>query len=244
MMNDNELIKKRLFELSRRSYERGYTVYSDFLSIDEAGILFEQKYNAPFHLFGGYENAERTIAAFGDEENCYPIVCIKIEPVNQKFADKLSHRDFLGSLMNLGIERSTLGDIVINNNCAYLFCLEKISDYIINELDRVKHTSVKCSVCESVPQFLSEPPEEEKITVSSIRVDTVSAAVFNLSRNSVTQLVNQQKVFINSKTIYKDSVLLKENDRVTIRGYGKYIFTCIYNETKKHKQLIGVRVYR
>ena len=116
MMNDNELIKKRLFELSRRSYERGYTVYSDFLSIDEAGILFEQKYDAPFNLFGGYENAERTIAAFGDEENCYPIVCIKIEPVNQKFADKLSHRDFLGSLMNLGIERSTLGDIVINNN--------------------------------------------------------------------------------------------------------------------------------
>ena len=54
----------------------------------------------------------------------------------------------------------------------------------------------------------------------------------------------QQKVFINSKTIYKDSVLLKENDSVTIRGYGKYIFTCIYNETKKHKQLIGVRVYR
>lgn len=244
MMNDNELIKKRLFELSRRAYERGYTVYSDFLSIDEAGILFEQKYDAPFHLFGGYENAERTIAAFGDEEDCYPIVCIKIEPVNQKFADKLSHRDFLGSLMNLGIERSTLGDIVINNNCAYLFCLEKISDYIINELDRVKHTSVKCSVCERVPQFLSVPPEEEKITVSSIRVDTVSAAVFNLSRNAVTQLVNQQKVFINSKTIYKDSVLLKENDRVTIRGYGKYIFTCIYSETKKHKQLIGVRVYR
>lgn len=244
MMNDNELIKKRLFELSRRSYERGYTVYSDFLSIDEAGLLFEQKYDAPFHLFGGYENAERTIAAFGDEENCYPIVCIKIEPVNKKFADKLSHRDFLGSLMNLGIERSTLGDIVINDNGAYLFCLKKISDYIINELDRVKHTSVKCSVCESVPQFLSEPPGEEKITVSSIRVDTVSAAVFNLSRNAVTQLVNQQKVFINSKTVYKDSVLLKENDRVTIRGCGKYIFTCIYNETKKHKQLIGVRIYR
>ena len=244
MMNDNELIKKRLFELSHRSYERGYTVYSDFLSIDEAGLLFEQKYDAPFHLFGGYENAERTIAAFGDEEDCYPVVCIKIEPVNKKFADKLSHRDFLGSLMNLGIERSTLGDIVINDNGAYLFCLEKISDYIINELDRVKHTSVKCSVCESVPQFLSEPPEEEKITVSSIRVDTVSAAVFNLSRNAVTQLVNQQKVFINSKTIYKDSVLLKENDRVTIRGCGKYIFTRIYNETKKHKQLIGVRVYR
>lgn len=244
MMNDNELIKKRLLELSRRSYERGYTVYSDFLSIDEAGLLFEQKYDAPFHLFGGYENAERTIAAFGDEEDCYPIVCIKIEPVNKKFADKLSHRDFLGSLMNLGIERSTLGDIVINDNGAYLFCLEKISDYIIIELDRVKHTSVKCSVCESVPQFLSEQPEEEKITVSSIRVDTVSAAVFNLSRSAVTQLINQQKVFINSKTIYKDSVLLKENDRVTIRGCGKYIFTCIYNETKKHKQLIGVRVYR
>lgn len=244
MMNDNEMIKKRLYELSRRAYERGYTVYSDFLSIDEAGLLFTQEYDAPFHLFGGYENAERVVTAFGDDAYGYPIVCVKIEPVSQKFADKLSHRDFLGSLMNLGIERDTLGDIAIKDNCAYLFCLDKISDYIINELNRVKHTNVKCSICESVPEFLTEPPEEEKITVSSIRVDTVSAAVFNLSRNAVTQLVNQQRVFINSKTIYKDSVLLKENDRVTIRGCGKYIFTGVYNETKKHKQLIGIRVYR
>lgn len=243
-MNENEALKKRYRELSRRAYERGYTVYSDFLNEEESGAIFSQEYDTPFFLYGGYDAAERVIAAFGDEAYAYPIDCIKIEPTNPKFADKLTHRDFLGSLMNLGIERDTLGDIVIKDNTAYLFCLSKISEYIIYELDRVKHTNVKCSICDSVPQFLNELPDEEKITVSSLRVDTVSAAVFNLSRNAMTQLVNQQRVFINSKTIYKDSVLLKDNDRVSVRGYGKFIFTKVYNETKKHKQLIGIRIYK
>ncbi|WP_177917601.1 YlmH/Sll1252 family protein [uncultured Eubacterium sp.] len=243
-MNDIDLTKKRLCELSHRAYERGYTVYSDFLNEEEAGLLFSQEYDTEFNLFGGYDSAERVVAAFGDEAYSYPIVCIKISPVNAKFADKLSHRDFLGSLMNLGIERDTLGDIVTKDNCAYLFCLEKIAEYIIKELDRVKHTNVKCSICDTIPDFLCELPDEEKITVSSVRVDTVSSAVFNISRNTMSQLVNQQRVFINSKLIYKDSVLLKDNDKVSIRGYGKYIFCKVYNETRKHKQLIGIRQYK
>lgn len=246
-MNENELVIKRFCELSTRAYERGYTTYTNFLNADEIGILYscKAKLKTNYVLNGGYDNAERCVACFcEDSEDFPPIICIKIEPVQQKFADKLSHRDFLGSLMNLGIEREMLGDILIKDNTGYVFCLDKISDYIINELDRIKHTSVKCSKCDIIPDFINTLPDEEEYIVSSIRVDTVASAVFKISRNAVSQLVNQGNVYINSRTIYKDSILLKPNDVVTLRGYGKFIYSRSINETKKHKLIIGIRVYK
>lgn len=243
-MNDKELLKNRFLELSNRAYERNYTTFSDFLNCDEINILYETKLQTPFHVFGGYNNAERCVASFGNKVSYYPIKCVKSQPVQQKFADKLGHRDFLGALMNLGIERHTIGDIIIYDNCAYIFCVEKIANYISSELKRVKHTVVKNFITENIPEFLNNLPDEENITVSSIRVDTVTSSVFNLSRNAVSQLINRQMIFINSRTIYKDSILLKQNDVISVRGHGKYIFCKVINETKKHKQLISVRIYK
>lgn len=246
-MNENELKIKRYCELSTRAFERGYTTYTNFLNADEAALLFasREKLKTGFVLNGGYENAQRCVACFCEKgEDFPPIICIKIEPVQQKFADTLSHRDFLGSLMNLGIEREMLGDILIKDNTGYLFCLDKISDYIISELDRIKHTSVKCTICTQIPEFINELPDEEEYIVSSLRVDVVTASVFKISRNAVSQLVNQGNVFINSRTIYKDAVLLKPDDVVSVRGYGKFIYSRNINETKKHKIIIGIRLYK
>lgn len=242
-MNEQELFKKRINELSNRAFQKGFTTYSNFLNMDEISIIVSLDLSSSYKLFGGYENGERCVCAFGDEP-IFPITCIEIKPSQQKFADKLSHRDFLGALMNLGIEREMLGDIRIKDNIGYLFCLNKISDYIIDSLDRIKHTTVKCKIIEQVPDFLNELPEAEEIIVSSIRVDTVVAKVFNMSRNAVSQLVNQQKIFINSRLIYKDSILLKENDIVSVRGLGKFIYEEAINETKKHKIVISVRKYK
>lgn len=242
-MNEQELFKKRINELANRSFQRGYTTYSNFLNMDEISTLLSCDIVCNYKLFGGYENAERCVCAFGGDE-LFPITCIEIKPSQQKFADKLTHRDFLGSLMNLGIEREMLGDIRIKDNIGYLFCLDKISNYIVDSLDRIKHTTVKCKEIYEIPDFLNELPEAEEIIVSSIRVDTVVAKVLNMSRNAVSQLVNQQKIFINSKVIYKDSILLKENDIVSVRGFGKFIYVEPVNETKKHKIVVSVRIYK
>lgn len=246
-MNDNELVIKRFCELSTRAYERGYTTYTNFLNADEIGILYSSKakLKTNYVLNGGYDNAERCVACFCDKgEDFPPIICIKIEPLQQKFADRLSHRDFLGSLMNLGIEREMLGDILIKDNIGYVFCLDKISDYIISELDKIKHTSVQCSKCDVVPDFINTLPDEEEYIVSSIRVDTVASAVFKISRNAISQMINQGNVYINSRPIYKDAILLKNGDTVTVRGKGKFIFSRIINETKKHKIVAGIMVYK
>ena len=244
-MENETLLKKRLAELSHRAFERGYTTYSTFLNLQEISILKSLKLESKYILFGGYENADRCVASFSnDEVYSYPIVCIKIEPLQQKFSDKLTHRDFLGALMNLGIEREMLGDIKILNNEGYLFCLDKISQYIVDNLSSIKHTSVKCKIIDDIPELFNQLPDEEEYIVSSLRIDTVVSAVFKMSRNSASQLINQEKIFINSKTVYKDSVQLKEGDVVSVRGYGKFIYSQTVNETRKHKMVVAIRLYR
>ena len=244
-MENETLLKKRLAELSHRAFEGGYTTYSTFLNLQEISILKSLKLESKYILFGGYENADRCVASFSnDEVYSYPIVCIKIEPLQQKFSDKLTHRDFLGALMNLGIEREMLGDIKILNNEGYLFCLDKISRYIVDNLSSIKHTSVKCKIIDDIPELFNQLPDEEEYIVSSLRIDTVVSAVFKMSRNSASQLINQEKIFINSKTVYKDSVQLKEGDVVSVRGYGKFIYSQTVNETRKHKMVVAIRLYR
>lgn len=244
-MENETLLKKRLTELSHRAFERGYTTYSTFLNLQEISILKALKLDSKYSLFGGYENADRCVAAFSnDEVYSYPIVCIKIEPLQQKFSDKLTHRDFLGALMNLGIEREMLGDIKILNNEGYLFCLDKISQYIVDSLSSIKHTSVKCKIIDDIPELFNQLPDEEEYIVSSLRIDAVVSAVFKMSRNSASQLINQEKIFVNSKTVYKDSVQLKEGDVVSVRGYGKFIYSQTVNETRKHKMVVAIRLYR
>ena len=244
-MENETLLKKRLTELSHRAFERSYTTYSTFLNLQEISILKSLKVDSKYSLFGGYENADRCVAAFSNDEiYSYPIVCIKIKPLQQKFSDKLTHRDFLGALMNLGIERGMLGDIKIINNEGYLFCLDKISQYIVDNLSSIKHTSVKCKIIDDIPELFNQIPDEEEYIVSSLRIDTVVSAVFKMSRNSASQLINQEKIFINSKTVYKDSVQLKEGDVISVRGYGKFIYSQTVNETRKHKMVVAIRLYR
>lgn len=244
-MNENELTKKRLTELSHRAFERGYTTFSDFLNLEEISLLKSLHTESEYNLYGGYDNADRCVASFGEcEEYQYPISCIKIEPANQKFADELGHRDFLGALMNLGINRSTLGDIIVTNNTGYLFCLNSIKEYILQNLDRIKHTTVRCTESVLPAEIAEKKPEPIELTVSSQRVDITVAAVFKLSRNAVTQLVNQEKVFINSKIAYKESLTLKSGDIVSVRGKGKFIFDGEIRQTKKNKSVIGIRLYK
>ena len=243
-MNDKELLEKRLSELYQRAYERGFNTFSDFLNMDEQSTA--ASLNLPCISFGGYEGAERVVIGFGEDisNNDFPICCIKIEPLLQKFADKLSHRDFLGSLMNLGINRSTLGDIIINENSGYLFCLESISDYIIENLSRVKHTSVKCERIIALDEIKIKEPEEKETIVSSLRADAVISSVYKLSRNETSELFSKDLVFINSRAVTKPSVFLKENDVISVRHKGRFIFVQELRKTKKDRIVVEIKLYK
>jgi len=243
-MKDKELLENRLLELNSRAYERGYNTFSDFLNMDEQSTA--SALNLPCSAFGGYENAERVVLGFGEDikSEDYPICCIEIVPLQQKFADKLSHRDFLGSLTNLGINRNTLGDIIINENCGYLFCLKGISEYITDNLTRVKHTTVNCKVISIDSELKINEPEVKETIVSSLRADSVISSVYKLSRNETAELFGKDLVFINSKAVKKTSTLLKENDIVSVRHKGRFIFCGELRKTKKDRIVVSVMIYK
>lgn len=241
-----EDIEKRFLELADRAEERFYTTFTDFLNMEEQSILNNARINTPHNLFGGYDMAERCIAGFGENSEYaeFPISIIKIEPLQQKFADKLSHRDFLGSLMGLGIKRELLGDIVISDNVGYLFCIDSIASYIEQNLDKVKHTSVKCKIVDELPKTAIKEPEEIKINVSSLRLDVVVAGVYNFSRNEVKEHFVARKIYVNSKLTENFSQVVKSGDVVSVRGYGRFVYCDTLGKTKKNRLFISVKVYR
>ena len=240
--------QKRFQELADRSNEKGYAIYSDFLGIAEISELCAMRFSVPVTLWGGYENAERCVACFGDREyfadkSDYPIKCILIKPVNQKFADTLSHRDFLGSLMGLGIRREVLGDIIISQNCGYLFCLDTISDYIIQNLTQVRHTTVNCELADNIPTDALPQPENREIIVSSERLDVIVSAIYNLSRSQVLPVFHTEKVFVNGVIKTSPSATLNIGDKVSVRGFGRFIYNGVLRHTKKDRLVISVGVF-
>ena len=120
MTKEEQQLEKRFLELGEQAWQRGTAVYSDFLNLNELNIFQEVRPKLP-HLetesFGGYELAERQIAVFRPEAPLFctepPIACLRITPLQEKFAEALTHRDYLGAVLNLGLQRSCLGDILV-----------------------------------------------------------------------------------------------------------------------------------
>lgn len=138
MDGEELLFRKRLEELANRSYANQQYLFTGFLSAAELDIYYQMEHELSYAsavLFGGTNDCERVMLRFGSEALCgyeesFPIACVAIVPLLEKFGEVLSHRDYLGALMNLGIERSTLGDIIIEGKHAFLFCTEQMAPYI------------------------------------------------------------------------------------------------------------------
>ncbi len=246
-MENLELTANRLSELAARAEKRGIWVYSEFLTLAEQNIALSLKLRCPFELWGGVPEAERKIACFGSEDLCGwrqepPVVCVKLQPASQKFAEPLSHRDFLGSLMALGIRREVLGDIIITENTGYLLCLESIAGYVADSLTRVRHTAVRCSLSEP-PAKPAEKPEQTELVVASERLDALVAAVFHLSRSQAQELVASERVFLSGYLASNPSVQVPVNTVVSVRGIGRFIYQGIMRETKKGRIRVIVCIY-
>ncbi len=249
-MEKQELFKKRMLELSKKAYYRGILTYSDFLDLNEQNILhslsFQDK-GVQVLLFGGYDTAERQMAAFVSDALCcnedYPITCIKISPLNKKFSDSLTHRDYLGSILNLGIERCKIGDILVEDNSAFVFCHTSMADFLITEICRIKHTPVKVEVIEDKNQFPNPKRDEISGTVASPRLDSIIGLAFHTSRSSMISYIEGGKVFINGKSVVSNAYVLKEGDIVSVRGKGKFQFDSITNKTKKNRYHVVLYKY-
>jgi RNA-binding protein YlmH len=226
--------------------------FTDFLGLSEQDVFRRMEHELRFagwKLWGGAEEADRVLVRFGSPEALgyeedFPIVCIHMQPKNGKFADTLTHRDFLGALMHLGIERTTLGDILVKDKEGYLFCLERVADFICTGLDQVRHTHVSCNVVSSDMQIPKEEPIPEEYLVTSERIDGVIAKVYGLSRSDVMKLFGSGRVYLNGRLTESHARQLQLGEVVNARGFGKFIYDGQVRESKKGKLYVRVKRYK
>lgn len=250
MQKEEFMLQKRLIELSKTAYRRGIVTYSDFLNLNELNILHttpRSEFDTPYETYGGYNDSERQMAAFLPDAlyytHFYPIQILTIEPLQKKFAESLTHRDYLGAILNLGIERSKIGDIIVMEQCAYLFVHESLADFICSDLTRIRHTSVM--VTKKDAEDFSYTPKYEEITgtVASVRLDSLLSLAFNSSRSKLVALIEGGKVFTNGKLMTTNSYQVKEGDIISVRQMGRFKYNGILSQTKKGRYYVSLYKY-
>ena len=251
MHEDYTLIQKRFLELAKKSYNSGIYTFTDFLGLSEQSAFLEvakELSGIPYTLFGGAEGCERVMVRFGSEELCgyeqpYPITTLLCRPLAEKFAEKLTHRDYLGSILNLGIDRAVLGDIVITDEGTFIFVKDGMADFIADGLSRVRRTSVTCRISDSLPEGDLYKTREIRVQAVGERIDAIVAKVFGLSRDEAAALFSRGLVFISGKCCESTSHRLKEGDIISVRGHGRFIYRGIDSHTKKGKLNIIIEQY-
>ncbi len=198
-----------------------------------------------FSIFGGAQSSERQMIGFAPnymelDKIDFPISVILVK-YNVRFSKTLTHRDFLGSVLGLGIERYNIGDIILTEEGALIFIFKNMVDYVCSNLEKVSSTKVLAELKDITQiKMPTENKEEKRITVSSLRLDSVISSVFNFSRSKSSQLIESEKVFINWISATSVSKTVTENDIITIRGFGRIIINEILGRTKKDRILLSV----
>lgn len=250
MQKEELMLQKRLIELSKLAYQRSIVTFSDFLNLNELNILHtipKTERHTSYVTFGGYDYSERQMVAFLPDALCYeyeyPISILKISPLQKKFSDKLSHRDYLGAILNLGIERCKIGDILVKEESAILFIHQSLESFLMDELRRIKHTSVM-TVVEDARDFHYKPSTKEiKGSVSSLRLDSLLALAFSSSRSKLVTFIEGGKVFVNGKLITSNGYQIKENDIISVRGLGRFRYLGTMSQTKKGRNYVTIELY-
>ena len=238
--------EKRFQELARRAALAGRTGYSRFIepALMETARKCAREAGCTVEFSGGYPGAERTVAAFVAEGDAaeYPIVCLDIM-WNTRFS-AVGHRDLLGAVMGLGLERDAIGDIAPGaaDGRAYLFVHRDVADYIRANLESAGRAALKVENMDAPPVLREPEGTQLRATVSSERLDAVLAAGLKLSRGEAQRLIESGLVKRNHAPELRGDVHLEEGDLLSVRGYGRMKILEFEGRTRKGR--LAVRLFR
>ncbi|MGE5629642.1 MAG: RNA-binding protein [Caulobacteraceae bacterium] len=239
----NELLEYA--EACGRSYSLKSTDFLDPRQQKIADTILSKCDGIGFEFYGGTENSERCICMVFSEDyelddDNLPISILLINWNADK--KKLTHRDFLGSILGSGIKREKIGDIILDDGKAYAVCLSDISQYLLYNLNKVGNTPVTVSIAEELQQ------KEEKLktittTVASLRLDSVISSGFGISRAKAVDAIKGGKVKLNWEFVESPSKEVKESDVISLRGRGRIILEGVAGTTKKDREKIVIKKY-
>lgn len=252
LTQDDRYLLARVADAFRTADSNGRPKYTGFLDERQQDLVKAFAAQQHFHqylFFGGFESAARKVlGAFPDytdlmQEPAALFNCVQPVTLRYRAQDKLSHRDFLGSLMGLNITRESVGDILVGEGIAVLFVLRPVLPIILEELAKVGRVGVRCENALPSELPLEEHFLEIKDTVSSLRLDCIVSVLTKLSREKSAALIAQGLVTQNYEIVQSNSRAVQAGDTVSIRGYGKFSVAEAGNVTRKGRIQVLCKKY-
>ena len=251
-LNDDErFLSAHISDLAEISRRTGVPRFSRFLNEREMMIAKRaaRAVNADPIFYGGYDGASRMVCGFfagtyAEElptDSRYDLFSVQAVTFSFRNCDKLSHRDFMGAILNTGLERSVLGDILAAEDHAVVFCLDTAVQLLL-DLTKIGRVGVKSErgITKEIPKAKFETLDR---TVSSLRLDRLVGACANLSGDRSASLIKSGQVSADFSVCLNVSGTIKENTVISIRGYGRFRIAKIVGETKKGKIHIIIEKY-
>lgn len=255
---EQKILLSHIFDLCERRNGRNVVTSSDFMSEPDsrlAEILINSIKAENFMLFGGYDEAERKCAVFlpdyfsendiTDEPSLCDIGYIRaeVDKFNAGDAD-FSHRDVLGSLMGLGIERDLIGDIIAEGGKAVFAVKSKIAPFICQNLTKISRYPVTVTAFDKYEMTPKQNFISDSDTVASMRLDAVISSVFSVSRTAASDAVSGGLVFLNGLPVTKPDRAVNEGDKLTLRGKGKAVIDSVGGFSKKGRIRFSYKKYK
>lgn len=233
-----------IFDMATACEKYYSPTYGDFLSENSIAELLrrEQFLASKPVLFGGFDDAERKMVAFipEDFQASFPICAVRFSSPRIK---SLSHRDFLGSILALGIKREKCGDIIIKEDEAFAFLSEDIASYVVNNITKIGREGVKTESVDFRDISLPEKSFREiRGTVSSMRLDAIVSLFSSKGRSKASELISGGLVFVNGILAEKNDMHLKDGDIISLRGKGKATLE-VGGTSKKDRIFVTLNVW-
>ncbi|MEA4923306.1 MAG: YlmH/Sll1252 family protein [Eubacteriaceae bacterium] len=248
-MNEDDLTRAKVEDKIRQCAERYAASATGFLDLHQQSAVrgpVKDAGDTECIYYGGYDDAERCIlVCLPDYETLKGEDYLDVIRVQTaKGSKKPSHRDYLGSLLGLGIKREKIGDILVREDGADIIAVKEISDFVLRNYSKAGRTELKA---EKLPiSRLIVPEARTKTvteTVSSCRLDNVVACGFGMSRSKATEAIAGGRVFVNSMETTKPDRTAAEGDKIVLRGKGKIVLSQTGGRSKKGREYITVIRY-
>lgn len=194
-----------------------------------------------FHIFESNPKAEYARVVVSDEPIQPDFKTVILRSTYQD--ETLSHRDVLGALMHLGIERDTFGDIYITDTHIYIEVVAELKQ-VFKDLHQIKSDFIYFEAIDELPTTMKEKSETITVFLDSLRIDALISKAFNIQRDDVKVLIDQEKVKINYFPIQKYTILVKPYDIISVRGFGRIVLTDDVGTSKSQKIRIKCELLR
>lgn len=249
MEKEDQFLLSHIEDQCRRCADRNIPTYTAFLDLRQQSLArdFCKSIGAQPHFLGGYEDAERRVCAFLpdylDEASFDGVACVRVRTA-AALPKPLTHRDYLGALMGMGIKRETVGDILVREDGADILVLSEMRDFLLSHF-----TGAGRARFEAQPIALDAhivPTEHTTLardTVPSLRLDCVLSSAFRLSRGNAGAYIDAGRVFVNGMQILKRDTKVAEGDKLVIRGKGKAVLRSLGGLSKKERLFIELEIY-